>query len=83
MNIKQNRFLFLIVACSAAGVFLGGASSWIESHQCLQADTPTAECLTQDPLLKTLEGMGSGLLAGAGAALGTTWQLKQQKKQED
>lgn len=84
MNIKQNRFIFLIVACSAVGVVLGGASSWADSHMCLQASTPTSECLTQDPLLKTIEGMGSGLLAGAGAAVGVTWQLKQQqKKQED
>ncbi len=83
MNIKLNRFIFVFVACSAAGVVVGGASNWMESHQCLQADTPTVECLTQDPLIKTMQGMGSGLLAGAGAALGVTWQLKQQEKQED
>jgi hypothetical protein len=83
MNIKLNRFIFLFVACSAAGVVVGGVSNWIDTHQCLHAEPPTVECLTQDPPLKTMQGMGSGLLAGAGAALGVTWQLKQQQKQED
>ncbi len=80
MDRKTNRLFFLIAACSAAGVVVGGASNWADSHQCLQAKTPTIECLTQDPVTKTIQGMSFGLLAGAGAAIGATWQLK---KQED
>ena len=79
MDRKTNRFILLIVACSATGVVLGGTSSWAESNQCLQAKTPTSECLTQDPVMKTLEGMSFGLIAGAGAAVGAALQLKQQK----
>lgn len=80
MDRKTNRLFFLIVACSAAGVVVGGASSWVDSHQCLQAKTPTSECLTQNPVANTIQGMSFGLLAGAGAAVGASWQLK---KQED
>ncbi len=76
MDRKTKRLLLLIVSCSATGVILGGTASWAESNQCLQAKTVTSECLTQDPGLKTLEGMSTGLIAGAGAALGAAWQLK-------
>ncbi len=76
MDRKTKRLLLLIVSCSATGVILGGTASWAESNQCLQAKTVTSECLTQDPRLKTLEGMSTGLIAGAGAALGAAWQLK-------
>jgi len=41
----------------------------------LNAKTPTNDCLNQDPRLKMLEGMSSGLVAGAGAAIGATWNL--------
>jgi hypothetical protein len=73
---KNNRLFILIVACSAAGVVLGGTASWAESNQCLLAENPTSQCLTQDPVLNTLEGMSTGLVAGAAAALGATWQMK-------
>lgn len=73
---NSNRFLFLVLACSAAGVVLGGSASWAESNQCLQADTPSSQCLTQDPTTKTLEGMIAGMLAGTGASLGIAFQMK-------
>lgn len=78
MDIKTKRFLLLIVACSATGVVLGGTASWAESNQCLQANAITSECLTQEPAMKTLEGMSVGLVAGAAAAIGAVWQIKQQ-----
>lgn len=73
---KINRFLLYIVACSAVGVVLGGTASWAESNQCWQAENTSSECLTQDPVFKTIQGMSTGLIAGAGAALGASWQMK-------
>ncbi len=73
---KVNRFFLYIVACSAIGVVLGGTASWAQSNQCWQAENTTSQCLTEDPVLKTIQGMSTGLIAGAGAALGATWQMK-------
>lgn len=78
MDIKTNRLFLLIIACSATGVVLGGASSWVDSHQCLQGNNITTQCLTQDPMLNTIQGMSLGLVAGAGAAIGATWQINQE-----
>ena len=80
MDIKTKRFLLLIVSCSAAGVILGGTSAWAESNQCLQAQMPTSNCLVQDPIIETFEGMAVGLVAGAAAAVGATFQIKQDDK---
>lgn len=74
----MNRLLILIATCSIAGVVLGGTTSWAASSQCLEAKNLTSECLTQDPMTETLQGMGVGLLAGAGAAVGAAFQLKRQ-----
>lgn len=76
MDRKTKRLLLLVVSCSAAGVVLGGTASWAESNQCLQATNVTSECLTQNPAIKTLQGMSTGLIAGAGAAFGAAWQLR-------
>ncbi|MBV9387256.1 MAG: hypothetical protein JOZ78_12605 [Chroococcidiopsidaceae cyanobacterium CP_BM_ER_R8_30] len=78
MDRKTKRLLLLVASCSAAGVILGGTASWAQSNHCLQAKTVTDECLTQDPVFKTLQGMSSGLIAGAGAAIGAAWQLKRE-----
>ena len=59
-----------------AGVVLGGTSSWAESTMCLEATEVPSECLTQDPVNKTMQGMSTGLVAGAGAAFGAAWQLR-------
>ncbi|EHC18580.1 hypothetical protein [Fischerella thermalis] len=74
MDRKTKRLLLLVVSCSLAGVVLGGTTSWAESNSCLQASTVTSECLTKDPITKTIEGMGTGLAAGAAAAFGVAWQ---------
>lgn len=76
MDRKTKRLLLLIVSCSATGVILGGSASWAESNQCLQSSTITSDCLIQDPATKTIQGMSTGLIAGAGAALGAAWQLR-------
>lgn len=76
MGRKTKRLLLLVVSCSAAGVVLGGTAGWAESNYCLQAKNVTSECLTQDSVMKTLQGMSTGLIAGAGAAFGAAWQLK-------
>lgn len=78
MGRKHRRPFFLMVGlCSAAGVILGGTSSWAESNRCIQADAPTAACLTQTPLQRTIEGMSVGLVAGVGAAICATLYAKQ------
>jgi len=79
MDRKTKRLLLLVVSCSAAGVILGGTTSWAESKHCLQADTITNECLTQEPFSKTIEGMSTGLIAGAGAAFGAAWRLRHEE----
>ncbi|MBE9049502.1 hypothetical protein IQ243_03605 [Nostocales cyanobacterium LEGE 11386] len=76
MDRKTKRLLLLVVSCSLTGVILGGTSSWAESNLCLQAETVTSDCLTQDPINKTIQGMSTGLLAGAGAACGAAWNAR-------
>ncbi|WP_460206682.1 hypothetical protein [Scytonema sp. NUACC21] len=76
---KNNRLVLLLVSCSLAGVVVGGTSAWAESNMCLQASTVTSECITQDPMTKTVEGMMIGLVAGAGAAAGVAWQHRDAK----
>ena len=76
---KTSRFLVYIVACSAIGVVLGGTASWAESNQCWQAETPSSQCLTEDPVLKTIQGMSTGSIAGAVAAIVATWQIKRKE----
>jgi hypothetical protein len=77
MERKTKRLLLLVVFCSLTGVILGGTASWAESNLCLEAKTVTSDCLTQDPIQKTIQGMSTGLVAGAGAAFGVAWQLRQ------
>jgi hypothetical protein len=79
MDRKNKRLLLLIVSCSAAGVVLGGTTSWAESKNCLQANNVTSECLSQNSVMKTLQGMSTGLIAGAGAAFGAAWQLRNEE----
>ncbi len=78
MDRKNKRLLILITTCSVAGVVLGGTTSWAYSNQCLEAKNMTSECLTQDPVSKTIQGMSVGLFAGAGAAAGAALQLRRQ-----
>lgn len=74
MDRKTKRLLLLVVSCSLAGVVVGGTSAWAETNTCLRASTVTSECITQNPAIKTLQGMTTGLVAGAGAAFGVAWQ---------
>ncbi len=76
MARKINRSILFIAVFGAIGVIFGGTASWADSNRCLEATNPTNECLTQDPVVKTVEGMSSGLVAGAGAAIGATWNLR-------
>lgn len=73
---KVNRFFLYILACSTVGVVLGGTASWAESNRCWLADSPSKQCITQTPLMSTIQGMSTGLIAGLGAGLGATWQMK-------
>jgi hypothetical protein len=78
MDRKTRRLLILVISCSVSGVILGGTSSWAESKMCMRADTITSECITQSAVEKTIQGMSTGLLAGAGAAFGAAWNLRHQ-----
>ncbi|HAG83746.1 MAG TPA: hypothetical protein DCL61_22005 [Cyanobacteria bacterium UBA12227] len=80
MDRKLTRLLIFVASCSVVGILLGATSSRAELNSCLEAPTPTSECLIQDPTIKTIEGMSMGLLAGAGAAFGATWQIWQNDK---
>ena len=82
MDRKDKRLLVLVVSCSVAGVVLGGTSSWAESTMCMKATEVTSECLRQNPVSKTIQGMSTGLLAGAGAAFGAAWQLGNQDSEQ-
>jgi hypothetical protein len=73
---KTQRLLLLVVSCSITGVILGGTAAWAETNLCLEDSKVTSDCLTQDPIQKTIQGMSTGLLAGAGAACGAVWQLR-------
>ncbi|WP_414575496.1 hypothetical protein [Anabaena sp. CCY 9402-a] len=75
MDRKTKRLLLLVASCSVAGVILGGTTSWAESNLCLQAEQVTSDCLIQSPMQKTISGMSTGLLAGAGAACGVAWNV--------
>lgn len=76
MDRKTQRLALLVVSCSAAGVILGGSASWADSNQCWQSNTVTSDCLTQDPVVKTMQGMSTGLIAGVVAAAAAVWQIK-------
>jgi hypothetical protein len=76
MGRKIDRLPLTIVLCSVLGVFLGATASQAEINQCLTVDNPSNQCLTQNPIMKRLEGMGMGLFAGAGAAVGASWHMK-------
>lgn len=76
MDIKTKRLALLVISCSAVGVILGGSASLAESNQCWQSKEVTNDCLTTDPLIKTMQGMSTGLIAGLVAAVAATWQIK-------
>lgn len=76
MDIKTKRLALLVISCSAVGVILGGSASLADSNQCWQSQEVTNDCLTTDPLVKTMQGMSTGLIAGFVAAVAATWQIK-------
>ncbi|MBR8840609.1 MAG: hypothetical protein DSM106950_43190 [Stigonema ocellatum SAG 48.90 = DSM 106950] len=79
MDRKTKRLLLLVISCSVTGVILGGTTSWAQSNMCFQGNRVTSECLQQNPITKTIEGMSTGLLAGAGAAFGAAWHLRHEE----
>jgi hypothetical protein len=76
MGRKTDQLPLVIVLCSLFGLVFGATASQAEMNQCLASEHPSDQCLTQNPTLKRLEGMGMGLFAGAGAAIGATWHFK-------
>lgn len=73
-KVSSRSFLTMMIVCSVAGSALGGVSSWVDSDRCLQSPNPTTQCLTQNPIYKTIQGASVGMVAGIGAAVGATWQ---------
>ena len=78
MDRKTKRLLMLVFSCSLTGVIIGGTSSWAESNLCLQSETVTSDCLKQEPIQKTIQGMSTGLVAGVGASGGAAWNIRDQ-----
>lgn len=76
MGRKTNQIPLTVILCSVLGVIFGATATQAEMNQCLSADQPTNQCLTQNPTTKRVEGMTMGLFAGAGAAIGATWRMK-------
>ncbi len=79
MDTKTKRLALLVISCSAVGVILGGSASLADSNQCWQSQEVTNDCLTTDPLVKTMQGMSTGLIAGFVAAVAATWQIKHEE----
>lgn len=67
---KDNRLLFLILFCAAAGAILNSSTAWAESVNCQQAENPTMQCIRKTPTVSAIEGGIMGVMAGTGAALG-------------
>ena len=76
MDIKNKRLALLVISCSAVGVILGGSASLAESNQCWESQEVTNDCLTTEPLVKTMQGMSTGLIAGFSAAVVAALQIK-------
>lgn len=70
------RFWVLVTLCGLSGIILGATTSQAAIDQCLTDDTPSSECLTQDPIEKKIEGISMGLMAGVSAAIGAAWNIK-------
>ncbi|MBZ8180754.1 MAG: hypothetical protein SAL07_19765 [Oscillatoria sp. PMC 1051.18] len=73
MDRKINRHLAFFTICATLGIVFGGVSSQAQINQCVVE--PTEECVTKDPLVKQLEGMSFGLIAGLTAGFGATWKM--------
>jgi hypothetical protein len=73
-QLKPSRLYFYVFCCSVMGVVLGATASQAEINECMTSSAVDNSCLTKSPIVKKLEGMGMGLFAGAGAAIGSTWK---------
>lgn len=76
MHIKNKRLALLVISCSAVGVILGGSASWADSNQCWKSKDVTNDCITTEPIVRTMQGMSTGLIAGFVAAVAATGQIK-------
>lgn len=80
MGNNSKRFWLLVTLCGIAGIATGATTSQAAINQCLSDETPSYECLTQNPETKRIEGMSMGLIAGVSAAVGAAWQAGQFKR---
>lgn len=70
------RFWLVILLCGLSGMLMGATTSQAAINECLSDNTPSTECLTQDPVRIKVESMSMGLIAGVCAAVGATWKVK-------
>ncbi len=71
---KDFRFLFLLMFCAVSGAVLNGSAAFAESTRCSQSEHPTTQCLTQSPVIQTIQGAFTGIVVGSAAAVGAVWR---------
>lgn len=80
MGKNSKRFWLLVGFCGISGIILGATTSQAAINECLADDTPSHECLVQDPVTKKVEGIGMGLMVGVSAAVGAAWQAGDRRR---
>ena len=75
MSKDSKRFWILVSLCGLLGIGMGATTSQAAINECLADETPSNECMTQDPATKKLEGIGMGLMVGVCAAFGAAWRF--------
>lgn len=73
----SKRFWFMVILCGVLGSVFGATTSQAAINQCFTDDSPSHDCLTQNPVEKKVEGISMGILVGVSAAIGASWRALQ------
>lgn len=77
MGNDPKRFWFMVVLCGILGSIFGATTSQAAINDCFADDSPSHECLMQDPIEKKVEGISMGVMVGISAAIGASWRVLQ------